>query len=314
MEITSKPVTDHRRIFELEMHSILNILNVIMGQLELIRLLSGEKDLFSDEISDTAALGEAIRLADRDRVNPETLTRLRKDIDDSLKLLEKRHPKIAKNGEYLEYREIFDQIFNVLDYRIDELRQRCDEPDRWESFDCKAFRHEIVRFLGAIEKNSHGRYKVVYNIAEQEENDYLVHVEVNSDMDDRLVMPLLVKDTIRDMIANARKYTDPGGRIDVGITNREGKIRFVVRDNGRGIPEDEIEDVVRYGYRGSNIQEQVRTMGNGIGLTKAHYVIHRFNGRLWIDSSPGKGTTITFEIPLPGFVMEKIREKKPPEE
>ncbi|MEX2586354.1 MAG: ATP-binding protein, partial [Balneolaceae bacterium] len=160
------------------------------------------------------------------------------------------------------------------------------------------FRKDLVHFLGAVEKNSRGRYRIVYNIAKQETNDYLVHVNIDSDQSGRLYMPLLVKDTIRDLIANARKYTPPGGKIDIGLTIHEGILRFVIEDNGRGIPRDEIGHVVKYGYRASNVIDEVKTMGNGLGLTKAHYVINRFGGRLWIDSADYGGTTIRFELPV----------------
>ncbi len=112
-------------------------------------------------------------------------------------------------------------------------------------------------------------------------------------------MPILLKDVIRDLIANARKYTPPGGTITIGISQKKERIRFVVEDNGFGIPEDEISEIVKFGYRGSNIKEMVRTMGGGFGLTKAWYVTDKFNGRMWIESKIDRGTKVIIDLPIP---------------
>jgi len=127
--------------------------------------------------------------------------------------------------------------------------------------------------------------------------DYLVQFEVDSDENGLIRMPLLFKDVIRDLVANARKYTDPGGQIDIGVYYREKILRFVVQDNGIGIPENELSKVFEYGYRASNVQNR-RTMGGGYGLTKAIYVTRRFNGEFWIDSKEGKGTRICIKVPV----------------
>lgn len=298
MEITDSPVMASDQIFELEMHSIINILNVVSAQLQLIRMFCTRPEALKKPIALTADLAEAIRQNRRDEVSPPALRKWEELIRERLSMIESEDSSLRDNPEYTDYLETFNQIFQVMDTRVAELDRRRNHPDQWEEFHVNDFRKELVHFLGAVEKNSRGRYRIVYNIAEQETNDYLVHVNIDSDQSDKLYMPLLVKDTIRDLIANARKYTQPGGKIDIGLTIHEGILRFVVEDNGRGIPNNEIEDVVKYGYRGSNIIDEVRTMGDGLGLTKAHYVIHRFGGRLWIDSIDCGGTTIRFELPV----------------
>ena len=84
---------------------------------------------------------------------------------------------------------------------------------------------------------------------------------------DSLLMPAVFQDVMRDLIANARKYTAPGGHITAALYEDAEALRFVVEDSGRGIPEGELERVVRFGQRASNVGE-VRTMGGGFGLTR----------------------------------------------
>ena len=103
---------------------------------------------------------------------------------------------------------------------------------------------------------------------------------------------------MRDLLANARKYTPPGGQISSGVYVGPDYLRLVVEDNGRGIPEADLDRVVRFGERGSNVAD-VRTMGGGFGLTKACMLAQRLGGRAWIASRENVGTRVTLEIPRP---------------
>jgi signal transduction histidine kinase len=76
----------------------------------------------------------------------------------------------------------------------------------------------------------------------------------------------------------------------------ETELRFMVEDTGRGIPPDEITNVVQFGQRASNVGD-VRTMGGGFGLTKAVFVTKQFGGRFWISSEVGAGTRIRIVLP-----------------
>ena len=109
-------------------------------------------------------------------------------------------------------------------------------------------------------------------------------------------MPAVLQDVMRDLILNARKYTNLGGTIIAGLVDDGTNLCFVVNDNGRGIPTDQIEQVVQYGQRARNVQDR-ETKGGGFGLTKAYYVTKQFGGRMWIESEEDRGTTITISIP-----------------
>ncbi|MFW5710677.1 MAG: ATP-binding protein [Spirochaetota bacterium] len=109
-------------------------------------------------------------------------------------------------------------------------------------------------------------------------------------------MPLLVKDVFRDLVANARKYTDPGGNILAGVFQDAEHLRMLVEDNGRGIPEESIESVVDFGIRAGNAISKT-SYGGGFGLTKAYYITKNFGGRMWIESEINYYTRIKVVIP-----------------
>lgn len=157
-------------------------------------------------------------------------------------------------------------------------------------------RADFREVFTAIEKNSHGRYRIIYNLALQQPTDYYIDFVVECASGHSIALPILFKDVIRDLIANARKYTRPGGTINVGLYETGTELRFVVQDTGMGIPPDEISQVVRYGQRGSNAAH-IRTMGGGFGLTKAVIVTKQLGGRFWIRSELNVGTRITIVIP-----------------
>jgi signal transduction histidine kinase len=256
-------------------------------------------EILDEAVARSADFADACNRKDQDVLNEQSIESFQKLIDASLKRLKQRQPVLNDDTRTDEYVRIFQSIFEVFEVRLRELVQRWEKPDEWLPFDIKQFRNDFREFFYSMEKNSRGRYKIIYNIAEQEKRDYLVNFAIDSEMNGTIYMPLILKDVIRDLVANARKYTPPGEGITVGISQKEDLLRLVVEDSGVGIPKDEIEKVVDYGYRASNVRESVRTMGGGFGLTKAYHVTQQYNGEMWIESELGEGTKIRVEIPIP---------------
>lgn len=188
-------------------------------------------------------------------------------------------------------------ILNVAAVRSQEMLDRAQMDSDWQSIPVKDIESSFQQFFGAVEQNAKGRYRIIKNVAAQTSTDYLVHLVITGLDGERVHCPVSTVDVMRDLIANARKYTPLGGTIDAGLEETKAEVRFTVRDTGQGIPEGEIEKVVEFGYRASNAQH--RTLGGGFGLTKAYQFVKKRGGRFWIDSGEGKGTSIRFTIPKP---------------
>ncbi len=102
---------------------------------------------------------------------------------------------------------------------------------------------------------------------------------------------------VENLLSNASKYTEPGGRILVALIATDDSACISVRDNGVGIAQ---ADIPRLFGRFSRIPNQMSTPvpGHGIGLYLTKRIIDLHNGQIHVDSRPGKGTTFTVRLPV----------------
>jgi signal transduction histidine kinase len=103
-----------------------------------------------------------------------------------------------------------------------------------------------------------------------------------------------VQIALSNLVANAVKFSPVGGRVEVSVTAREGRVAFSVRDNGPGIAEGERQLIFERFYRGRSAAGE----GSGLGLSIARSVARAHGGEVTVQSSPGAGSTFTLEIPL----------------
>jgi len=299
LEITQIPPLQPGEASMLDMHSLLNVVSVLHGELTLLGLhLADDPDLFR------AGLAHCIRVRDSffdpaqalaaAAAAPGHEAEILAEIDTQLR----QRPALAAAPDVQESLTNIRSVFHILDVRVREILARAGQPDRWLEIAVADLRADFREVFAAIEKNSKGRFRIIYNLALQQPTDYYVDFVIECATGQTIAMPLVFKDVMRDLIANARKYTPRGGTINVGLHETATELRFVVQDSGCGIPPDELEAVVHYGHRGSNVQA-VRTMGGGFGLTKAFLVTKQFGGRFWLKSELGGGTRITLSLPRP---------------
>ena len=103
-----------------------------------------------------------------------------------------------------------------------------------------------------------------------------------------------VSQVVVNLIGNAVKFTPEGGEIAVSV--REGDEGFItsVKDTGCGIAPEDLEHIFEEFFqvrRGSHC-------GAGLGLAICRKIIDGHGGRIWAESEPGRGTTISFSLPL----------------
>ncbi len=100
---------------------------------------------------------------------------------------------------------------------------------------------------------------------------------------------------LSNLINNALKFT-PEGRIDIGYILQDGFLEFSVKDTGIGIPPEFHYKVFERFYQVDNtVSRQYQGTGLGLSICKAYAEL--LGGKIWLESSPGSGTTFSFTIP-----------------
>jgi len=105
------------------------------------------------------------------------------------------------------------------------------------------------------------------------------------------------RQVLTNLVDNAIKYSPQGGRIELGVEADDRHARFIVRDEGLGIPLGEQERVFEKFYR-LDPDHRRGIGGSGLGLYICRELVRSMHGRIWLDSDPGKGATFTFELPV----------------
>jgi signal transduction histidine kinase len=100
---------------------------------------------------------------------------------------------------------------------------------------------------------------------------------------------------LSNLIQNAVKFTQPGGSVQVTLQATEHGIRWTVADDGPGIPAQDMPHIFERFYRGAHPSLE----GSGLGLAIVHSIVLAHGGRVWAESTPGKGSRFLVELNSP---------------
>ncbi len=108
---------------------------------------------------------------------------------------------------------------------------------------------------------------------------------------DRLTQALI------NLLSNAIKFSSANSKVTITASNQEDNVLFSVSDKGRGIPADKLETIFER-FQQVDASDSRKKGGTGLGLAICHHIIEQHQGRIWIDSIYGQGSTFYFTIPL----------------
>lgn len=107
---------------------------------------------------------------------------------------------------------------------------------------------------------------------------------------------IAIREVINNLITNAIKYTNNGGRVTVILSSNEGNYSVKVKDTGMGIPKNALPNLFTKFYRVHGGLNSGST-GTGLGLFIAKSIIERHNGTINVTSQEGIGSEFSFSIP-----------------
>jgi two-component system, OmpR family, sensor kinase len=107
-----------------------------------------------------------------------------------------------------------------------------------------------------------------------------------------------LKQVLLNLGVNAVNYTPEGGGIELKLGTRGDWVEIVVSDEGRGIPKEELGSLFERFYRGEKSRTRsVDSIGFGLGLPIAYWIVRSHGGRIDVETQEGQGTTFTVWLP-----------------
>ena len=107
----------------------------------------------------------------------------------------------------------------------------------------------------------------------------------------------MINTVLRNLLSNAVKFTPHGGTIMVSASEINNYVEISVTDTGVGIPENKLESIFRIDSKLSTPGTDKET-GTGLGLILCKEFVEKNNGKITMTSTPGKGSTFSFKIPV----------------
>lgn len=95
-----------------------------------------------------------------------------------------------------------------------------------------------------------------------------------------------------NLTENALRHTPPGGRVELGAARRDGGILLWVKDDGEGIPPEDLSRIFGRYQRGRSMKEST----TGLGLSTAKRIVEHHGGRIWAENNPGGGASFYIRL------------------
>ncbi|HEY3122963.1 MAG TPA: HAMP domain-containing sensor histidine kinase [Thermoanaerobaculia bacterium] len=106
-----------------------------------------------------------------------------------------------------------------------------------------------------------------------------------------------MQQVIHNLLENAIRYTNPGGRIHVRLSSTPSEARIEISDTGIGIPEQHLPFVFERFFR-TDRARRAHPGGSGLGLSIVRWIVEAHKGKVEVSSRVGEGTTFTITLPL----------------
>jgi PAS domain S-box-containing protein len=109
-----------------------------------------------------------------------------------------------------------------------------------------------------------------------------------------------------NLIGNAIKFTQAGGRITAGATSRDDEVVFWVADTGSGIASENLPRVFDRFWQATKTGRR----GAGLGLPITKGIVEAHGGRIWVESTAGRGSTFFFTIPRVSAAEKRLSDRR----
>jgi PAS domain S-box-containing protein len=132
-----------------------------------------------------------------------------------------------------------------------------------------------------------------------------IHTDIASSLPALRANPIRLRQVFDNVIGNAIKYSHVDGEVDISIHAEENQVILQVTDHGPGIPVGDQPHIFDKFYRASNISSDVE--GSGLGLAIVKNIVENHQGRIWVESRVGKGSSFFIVLPVNAEPVKSTR-------
>jgi len=123
-----------------------------------------------------------------------------------------------------------------------------------------------------------------------------IHKEIAPALPALRANPIRLRQVLDNVVGNAIKYSNTNGEVKISISSQGDQMILQVTDQGPGIPPADQPHIFDKFYRGSNIDSD--TEGSGLGLAIVKTIVENHQGRIWVESTLGKGSSFFIVLPV----------------
>jgi PAS domain S-box-containing protein len=120
--------------------------------------------------------------------------------------------------------------------------------------------------------------------------------------------PIRLRQVLDNVVGNAIKYSNAGGEIYIAIHSQGDQLILQVTDQGPGIPVADQPHIFDKFYRGTNVDSEIE--GSGLGLAIVKNIVESHQGRIWVESTLGKGSSFFIVLPIAAEPVQIPRKKE----
>ncbi|MBL8014250.1 MAG: response regulator [Candidatus Omnitrophica bacterium] len=284
---------------------------------EILRFVVGKALRYLDLLKENKRINDALQKQQREakkRLEEEVLTRT----DEALKAQLRAEKANRAKSEFLadishELRTPLHGILSFSKFGMDRIGMLKEEKIKQYFLEIQASAQRLLHLIDALldlsklesgkmtyqfkrEKLSNVVKNVVneFDVISQEKNIRIKFEEPNTDdfveLDETQMMQV-----VRNLLANAVKFSYEGREVFMGITSQNGHVEFFIKDSGIGIPQDELQSIFNPFVQSS--KSKTGAGGTGLGLSIARNIVLAHKGDIWAESSQDSGSVFHFKIP-----------------
>ncbi len=232
------------------------------------------------------------RLKELDQIKVDYISHLSHELRTPLTVI-KEASSMLQEGVFSRVPEKQEELFTVIKAECDRLISSVNRILDFSKMEAGKmfFSFQKASLRPIIEKS-------VFKLSPLMKNKKMdIALEIREDLPPLLLDIERIEEVFQNLLGNALKYTQEGGKITVSVRNNpeNDTVEVSVSDTGRGIPEDGLTEVFDKFKRVDDRRGAV--MGTGLGLAIVRHIINAHGGEIWVKSKVGEGSTFIFSLP-----------------